>query len=328
MKVFTLGRFASLAPAALLLLLAASCGPSSADLAAAEEANADAREVDLSLFLEGAIVGEPVREYRDLGRGEPVECWVFQTRAEPAEHAMGPWAPRTVDDGPEAGGIWLEGGVVHDVDGPFVRDVGELYNDPEWNLVRPDGTVKVTDTREAFEAAARPDVDPRYHNHVVESRPEWLDPALTTWVIPVKPVARPHVTREGRARGPMGIALNGVGFDPPAPVEAILAAHTIAPFDDAGGHLNPHEGYHYHAATGHTHEVPQEDGHAPLIGYALDGFPLYAHLDAAGKPAEGLDAAGGHIDGVRGYHLHAGAAASNRVIAGFRGTPGSARRGG
>jgi hypothetical protein len=46
-----------------------------------------------------------------------------------------------------------------------------------------------------------------------------------------------------------GLAFNGVVFDTPAGV--IL--HTLAPFDDAGGHINLAAGYHYHAATGLTY---------------------------------------------------------------------------
>ncbi|MBK7291398.1 MAG: hypothetical protein IPI78_14820 [Chitinophagaceae bacterium] len=33
---------------------------------------------------------------------------------------------------------------------------------------------------------------------------------------------------------------------------SILAAYTLAPLDDNGGHINTHVGYHYHAATGKT----------------------------------------------------------------------------
>jgi hypothetical protein len=34
-----------------------------------------------------------------------------------------------------------------------------------------------------------------------------------------------------------------------APVDAILSNYTIAAFDDCGGHINPFEGYHHHAAS-------------------------------------------------------------------------------
>ena len=53
-------------------------------------------------------------------------------------------------------------------------------------------------------------------------------------------------------------------------------------FDDAGGHINVNQGYHYHAATGLSYSIAQPDGHAPLIGYALDGHAIYDLLDAEG----------------------------------------------
>lgn len=288
---------------------------------ASEQANAHPVPVDPSHFISEALVGEIVTEERTLQDGSRVMCYVFQTRATPVEHEMGPWSPQRIDDDKEAGGIWFHDGQVYDVDGPFVRDIDEFYDDPEWKLYRDDGTIKVTDTKEAFEAAARPDVDPKYHNHVVEGRPEWIEPTVTTYVIPVQPVYNLWPASFGRGEA-VGVAFNGVNFAPPAPLHAILGAHTLAPFDDAGGHLNPHAGYHYHAATGKTKEVEQPDGHTPMIGYALDGFGLYAHVDAQGQVAEGLDECGGHFDETRGYHYHAGSPGSNQVIRAFRGSPG------
>ena len=52
-----------------------------------------------------------------------------------------------------------------------------------------------------------------------------------------------------------GVAFNGVNFDPPAPTQNILGAHTLAPMDDAGGHVNAGAGYHYHAATGKSKKI-------------------------------------------------------------------------
>lgn len=141
-------------------------------------------------------------------------------------------------------------------------------------------------------------------------------------MIPVNPV---YQTRPIRLRrGAIGVAFNGVNFDPPVPIHAIIGAHTIAPFDHAGGHINPHEGYHYHAATGRTKEIAQSDGHAPMIGYALDGFGIFAHLDLEGNAPIPLDECGGHFDEKRGYHYHAGSPGSNQIISAFRGQPGTA----
>lgn len=320
----------------------------------------------MSYFIPEALVGEVAKEERILADGSKALCYVIQTRSKPHEHEMGPWAPQTITDGKESGGIWFHDGQVYDVDGAFITNMAAFYNDPAWKLYRDDGSVRVTETKEAFEAAARPDVDPLYNNYVVEGRPEWVADKVTTYVIPMTPIFldNPIVIGGGRPggqggpppnraagdirRGPpsgaqqrpngpppqggaggaagqggIGVAFNGVNFDPPAPVDAILAAHTIAPFDDAGGHINPHAGYHYHAATGGTKEIAQPDGHAPMIGYVLDGFGLFAYLDPQGNPPVDLDECGGHYDEIRGYHYHAGSPGSNQIIRAFRGSPGT-----
>ncbi len=282
-----------------------------------------AKPVDPSHFIRAALLADIALEERVLSDGTRALSYVIQSESEPHEHAMGPWSPKHVTDGKEKGGIWMKDGELYDVDGPFVASIGDLYSDSDWDLVREDGSIRVTETKEAFEAAARPDVDSRYHNHVVEGRPEWIEQKKTTYVIPAQPIFSETPIRLGH--GPVGVAFNGVNFDPPAPLHAILAAHTIAPLDDYGGHLNPHAGYHYHAATGRTKEVDQGDGHAAMIGYALDGFAIYAHLNEQSREPQSLDECGGHIDSKRGYHYHAGAPGSNQIIHAFRGVPGTAR---
>ena len=96
-------------------------------------------------------------------------------------------------------------------------------------------------------------------------------------------------------------------------MNAILGAYTVAAFDDCGGHVNTHQGYHYHANMGCTDKVTDES-HAPLVGYALDGYGIYALKDASGKEAEGLDECRGQTDDVRGYHYHAGSPSENQII--------------
>lgn len=281
------------------------------------------KSLDPNYFLKEALVKPIVIEKRKLVNGSEVDCWVIVTKATPADHKMGPWAPKKVTDTKEAGGIWFKDGTIYDVDGKFVSSIGTLYNDSAWNLVRPDGTVKVTDTREAFEGAARPDVDPKYNNYVVEvpdSVNEWKS-YTKEYVIPVTPMA---LDRPIRMRPQsVGVAFNGVPFDPPAPVDAIIAAHTIAPFDDHGGHVNPHVGYHYHAAMGSSKEVVQKDGHSALIGFAMDGYGIYAHLDSMKKSALDLDEFSGHTDELRGYHYHVGKPGGNQILRTLKGVPGT-----
>ncbi len=83
-------------------------------------------------------------------------------------------------------------------------------------------------------------------------------------------------------------------------------------------------GYHYRAHTGCTVEVATEEDHAPLIGYAVDGYGLCASHDEAGQAPTDLDANGGHSDAVPGYHYHVGEAGSNAILNGLRGEYGFA----
>ena len=310
-------------PVALIVLVCLGCGPPprTIPMEVTQAVNPD------HFIAEGLV--EPIKkEMRTLSDGSKAECYVIVSKAVPVDHEIGPWAPRHVTDGADKGGIWIKDGHVYDVSGEFVAHLDELYNDPKWDMVRKDGSIKVTDTEEAFLLAARPDVDPRYENHVVEcpaNVTQWKSKE-NVYVIPVNPVYRSRPTdphRVNGGHGPVGLALNGVKFDPPAPIHMIIRAHTIAPFDHSGGHVNPHAGYHYHAATGKTKEIEQADDHAPLIGYAIDGFGLYAHLDKNGNKATELDECSGHYDDVRGYHYHVGAAGDNQIIKSFRGIPGT-----
>ena len=102
----------------------------------------------------------------------------------------------------------------------------------------------------------------------------------------------------------------------------ILSSHTLGVFDQCGGHANPHEGYHYHAANGCAELGIQKDGHSPMIGYALDGYAIYAKTDKSTIEAEGLDECSGETDQIRGYHYHASAPGKNQIFGCYMGEKG------
>ena len=235
---------------------------------------------------------------------------------------MGPWCPENISDGAEAGGIWLENGQVYDVDGAFIENMASFYNDNTWLMYDANGDIYTTETEEDCANAANPDVGEEYENFCVECLPAYVTGLTQTYLIPITPVKQSSSIEfggfgpPGQGNGPSvrGIAFNGVRFDAPAPTDAILGAYTLAPFDDAGGHINLNAGYHYHAATGVITQLTQDDGHAAMIGYAIDGHGLYAYLDANGDEATDLDECRGHYDAVRGYHYHVDAAGANNFI--------------
>lgn len=235
-------------------------------------------------------------------------------------HAAGPWCPVNVSDGADKAGIWLEGGKVFDADGQFIKNLAAFYKDDQWQMFNPKtGQVKVTDSKEACLAAARPDVDPKYKNYCVQCLPSYVDAATeTTYLIPAQPRLLDAPQRLNPRSG-VGLAFNGIRFDAPAPVDAILGAHTLAPFDDCGGHVNPHAGYHYHAVTGCA-PTPSAAAsqHAPWIGYAMDGFKLFTRLNSDGSTPGNLDVCGGHSVADVGYHYHANEPGKNQILSCFK----------
>lgn len=258
-----------------------------------------------------------------LSDGTETECYQITTNSTPTDHPMGPWCPDNIADDASAGGIWLESGEVYDVDGEFIENLATFYNDATWQMYDANGDIFVTETEEDCINAANPNVGDAYRNFCVECLPSYITDVSQTWLIPITPVYQDTPTQyamgpggPGGARVPStrGLALNGVEFSAPAPVNNILGAYTIAPFDDAGGHINVNQGYHYHAATGESFSITQNDGHAPLIGYALDGHGIYALEDENGNEATDLDECRGQFDEIRGYHYHVDADGNNNFI--------------
>ena len=268
-------------------------------------------------------------ENRTLSNGTTAPCYKIVTKSTPADHAMGPWCPSNITDDATKGGIWLTGGNVYDVDGAFIKNLATFYNDPTWQMYNTaTGVITKTLTQADCAAAANPNVGTQYKNYCVECLPSYVSTLTSTYYIPVTPVkASASYTFSTGPGGPggtagpssRGIAFDGVVFDAPAPVNVILAAYTIAPFDKYGAHINLNAGYHYHAATGLTKKVTQTDGHAAMIGYAMDGYAIYERLSAAGTESTDLDANRGHYDDSRGYHYHVDKAGNNNFINGLAG---------
>ena len=273
---------------------------------------------DLNHFFEAADVrAGPEIVDCTLSEGTETTCFRITVAATPLTYTPGPWCPTHIDEGAEAGGIWFLDGETVDVDGDFISQLSEIYGDTNWKLYDPEtGDIRYTGTLEECEAAARPDVDPAYQNYCVQCLPETLpEEAVVTYVVPLEPVAASRTVPTNMSGS--GVAYNGVRLDGPAPVDAILGAYTIAPFDDCGGHVNPFVGYHYHAVTDCLDEAPdvaEADNHGAPIGVAMDGFLILPHLMGDGVAPENLDQCNGHAGEDGSYHYHAGEAGSNAIL--------------
>lgn len=281
--------------------------------------------VDKANFLTGGLTESISIVSKTLSDGTTADCYKIVTKSTPTDHEMGPWCPSNISDDASKGGIWQEGGEVYDVDGAFIKNLATFYKDATWQMYnKTTGAITKTLTQADCEAAANPNVTATYKNYCVECLPSYVSSITNTYYIPVTPKKLSSSTTFGtgpNSSGPSvrGIAFNGVVFDAPAPVSNILGAYTLAPFDDAGGHVNPHAGYHYHTATGKSKQIAQTDGHAAMIGYALDGFGIFQRLSPSGVEYTDLDSNRGHTDSVRGYHYHVDKAGTNNFINGLAG---------
>ncbi|SHJ20179.1 YHYH protein [Mesonia phycicola] len=263
-----------------------------------------------------------------LSDGTVTDCYQIVTSSVPSDHEMGPWCPSNIADSAEEGGIWLEDGEVYDVDGEFIANMATFYNDSNWLMYDSNGDVYITTTLDDCINAANPNVGDEYNNFCVECLPAYITEVTQTWLIPITPVLQDTPVYFNTAGGggseinipsTRGVALNGIEFSAPAPTDNILSAYTLAPFDDAGGHINVHQGYHYHAATGFSTKIEQTDEHSALIGYALDGIGIYELEDEQGNTETDLDELRGHTDSIRGYHYHVDEAGKNNFINGLKG---------
>ena len=275
--------------------------------------------VDIDLFVEGALAGEIVTVDCTLASGTETSCYQITVAGYPADNEVGPFCPTTTSDTADQVGIWLDGENLYDIDGQFILDLSEIYGDDNWQLHDDDGHVHVTDTQEAFEGAARPDVAEEYQNHCVEGQIAWLDngePITSTVEIPVTPVASESVTQAGQS---LGVTLNGVIIAGEAPIAAILGAYTIAAFDDCGGHINPFDGYHLHGATGCSEVGDAAGGETPVFAIALDGYAIHSPLEDADVADADVDQCNGHRTDELGYHYHANNPEDNAVLSCFTG---------
>ncbi|MFY0617136.1 YHYH protein [Shimia sp.] len=108
------------------------------------------------------------------------------------------------------------------------------------------------------------------------------------FMMPLSPIAANQAT-SGRKRTLFGVALNGVPFDPGAAefwqgnprsgwqYEALGGAVPLG-LDANFAHVQPTGAYHYHGwPVGLMQQLGWSRSEAsPLIGYAADGFPIYA----------------------------------------------------
>ena len=153
-----------------------------------------------------------------------------------------------------------------------------------------------------------------------------------TYYLPLEPVRNPKAiamdkknSNRALPMGAIGFATNGVAFFNPFDMGNEEAVNIM---DRCCGHPAPNNQYHYHKypVCVKTPFTDNGEGHSALIGFALDGFPLYGPYVAKGlmardDTANPLDDFNMRHDEERGWHYHVTPGKYPYIIGGFAGTP-------
>ena len=129
-------------------------------------------------------------------------------------------------------------------------------------------------------------------NHLTGSfpnrgNPHQIEVRQKTYRLPAEP--KQNTTLTPAPMGPVGVAVNGVVFDPGAAEWYLgdrnsewryepLAGAVRLGVDANYAHVQPDGSYHYHGLpTGLLGQLGVNSGqHSPIVGWAADGFPIYA----------------------------------------------------
>jgi YHYH protein len=139
--------------------------------------------------------------------------------------------------------------------------------------------------------------------------------------IPISPTVA--ATPSDTPMDAIGVALNGVVFFNQYAAGRVPLTTEIISFDQYNGHPAMQNNYHYHFEPLYL----TQSSKSALIGFILDGFPIYGPLETTGAAPTGLDACNGHthatIEYPNGiYHYHV-VSSPPYLVGCFKGTPGN-----
>jgi hypothetical protein len=167
--------------------------------------------------------------------------------------------------------------------------------------------------------------------------PNYIQEQADTYVLPLDPKPNPNAVamtaRDANYAlnmGPVGLAVNGVVFFNPFDAGMTDATSIM---DRCCGHPSPDYKYHYHKypVCVNTPFVDRGTSHSAVIGFALDGLPLYGPYEGAGEMARDsktnpLNAFNAHYDPLRGWHYHVTPGKYPYLIGGYLATMTRSRR--
>lgn len=165
---------------------------------------------------------------------------------------------------------------------------------------------------------------PTYNNTPFAKNPNRIISQNFTLKIPADPTI--SANHPATPLGVIGVAINGVPFFNQYAGPNMPLTNEIGSFDQWWGHPQQTGVYHYHVEPKYLTEV--KAAKSSLMGFLLDGFPVYGPIEELGSTPTGLDVYHGHshatVDYPSGiYHYHFSQEAPYLNGNGFYGTPGT-----
>ncbi len=181
-------------------------------------------------------------------------------------------------------------------------------------------------------SAYYPAINPLHENYsgttfgggTFNQNPNSISSQNLTFKIPVNPAV--NAAHSATPMGPIGVALNGIPLFNQYAAGGSPLTGEINGFDQWWGHPQMSGMYHYHVEPLYLTTVKASK--SALMGFLLDGFPVYGPKEADNSDPTGLDVYHGHthatVDYPGGiYHYHFTTAAPYLNGNGFYGTPGT-----
>jgi len=164
-----------------------------------------------------------------------------------------------------------------------------------------------------------------FNGEIFQKAPTQIADQNYTFKIPLKPAL--NSAHSATPLGPIGFALDGVALYNQYAAGGATLGNEIKGFDQYYGHPQDMGSYHYHVEPLYITKV--KSSKSSLVGFLLDGFPVYGPEENGATVAESaLDAYHGHTSATADYpngtyHYHTTAVSPYINGNGFYGTPGT-----
>lgn len=243
------------------------------------------------------------------GTTEP--CYKMVFKSNPVEH--GPYCPETIND---IGGLGIYDGTTNPGLQVLKKELWEAMETDGYDIVEANGDIRFNDPGSGTMSSGPSCLGATADNNL-----------QLTFYIPAVPKMA-SANDEIRVIENIGVSKDGIPITGPPP--SVVngppgmpgAGGNIPSLDPCGGHPDPFGYYHLHFGAEEmnnvltAHNITEvsctnfTQSETAFVGYAKDGYPIYASKDNGGSLPSDLDECQGHTaptadypDGIYHYHL-------------------------